>query len=126
MTPSGYNGSHIVVSSSPGSVSFASVATGSLTVAGTITCDEVSTFSVDPNTVVILDAYVSNLNSGSNIDRIIMPISRTEYASYPNKQQQGFPTVFWFDRLLAPTVTLWPVPNPPQGPTTFTILQSFH
>jgi len=39
-----------------------------------------------------------------------MPVSRTEYASYPNKEQQGFPTVFWFDRLVSPTITLWPVP----------------
>lgn len=40
-----------------------------------------------------------------------MPISRTEYASYPNKTQQGFTTVFWFDRLINPTITLWPVPD---------------
>ena len=40
-----------------------------------------------------------------------MPISRTEYASYPNKSQQGFTTVYWFDRLLSPTITLWPVPD---------------
>jgi hypothetical protein len=45
------------------------------------------------------------------IDRIILPISRTEYASYPNKTQQGFPTVAWFDRLLSPTITIWPVPD---------------
>ena len=38
-------------------------------------------------------------------------VSRTEYASYPNKAQQGFPTTFWFDRLLSPTVTIWPVPD---------------
>jgi hypothetical protein len=76
----------------------------------------VSTYSVDANTVVILDAYVTNDDSGANIDRIILPISRTEYASYPNKEQQGFPTVFWFDRLLNPTVTLWPVPNTDNGP----------
>jgi hypothetical protein len=75
-----------------------------------------STYAVDPNTVVMLDAYVQNDDSGANIDRIILPISRTEYASYPNKEQQGFPTVFWFDRLLSPTVTLWPVPNTDNGP----------
>lgn len=69
----------------------------------------VSTYSVDPSTVVILDAYITYGNPP--IDRIIMPISRTEYASYPNKFQQGFPTVFWFDRLLSPTVTIWPVPD---------------
>jgi hypothetical protein len=75
-----------------------------------------ATYSVDSNTVMILDAYVTNDDSGANIDRIILPISRTEYASYPNKEQQGFPTVYWFDRLLNPTVTLWPVPNTDNGP----------
>jgi len=75
-----------------------------------------ATYSVDSNTVVMLDTYVQNDDSGANIDRIILPISRTEYASYPNKEQQGYPTVFWFDRLLSPTVTLWPVPNTDNGP----------
>ena len=77
-----------------------------------------ATYPVDSKTVMILDAYVSNDQTGANIDRIIMPVSRTEYASYPNKNQQGFPTVFWFDRLLSPTVTLWPVPNVDNGPAT--------
>lgn len=76
-----------------------------------------ATYPVDAKTVVILDAYVVNDQTGQNIDRIILPVSRTEYASYPNKEQQGFPTVFWFDRLLSPTVTLWPVPNTSNGPT---------
>ena len=76
----------------------------------------VATYPVQANTVMILDAYVVNDDSGANIDRIILPISRTEYASYPNKEQQGYPTVYWFDRLLSPTVTLWPVPNTDNGP----------
>lgn len=70
------------------------------------------TYTVDSNTVMILDAYMRIDNGLSDpIDRIISPISRTEYASYPNKDQQGFTTTFWFDRLLSPTVTLWPVPD---------------
>jgi hypothetical protein len=71
-----------------------------------------ATYSVDANTVVILDAYM-RIDDGVNdpIDRIILPISRSEYASYPNKEQQGFTTTYWFDRLLSPTVTLWPVPD---------------
>jgi hypothetical protein len=70
-----------------------------------------ATYPVPYNTIVMLDMYVG-INSGAQeIDRILTPISRTEYANYPNKQQQGFPTVAWFDRLLSPTVTLWPVPN---------------
>lgn len=70
-----------------------------------------STYTVSANTIVMLDAYVTTGTGTSAINRVIMPISRTEYASYPNKTQQGFPTTFWFDRLLAPTVTLWPVPD---------------
>jgi hypothetical protein len=71
-----------------------------------------ATYNVDGNTVVMLDAYMVIDNGNADpIDRIILPISRTEYASYPNKEQQGFTTVFWFDRLIAPTVTLWPVPD---------------
>ena len=73
-----------------------------------------ATYSVQLNTVTMLDAYVTIDNGQSPaIDRIILPVSRTEYASYPNKTQQGFPTVFWFDRLISPnpSVTLWPVPN---------------
>lgn len=70
-----------------------------------------ATYDVDANTIVMLDAYVTTGTGTSAINRVIMPISRTEYASYPNKTQQGFPTTFWFDRLLSPTVTLWPVPD---------------
>jgi len=67
-----------------------------------------TTYAVEPNTVMILDAYTT---TDQGIDRVIMPISRTEYASYPNKEQQGFVTSFWYDRLISPTITLWPVPD---------------
>lgn len=69
------------------------------------------TYSVDAETVMILDMYITTSVSGASNDRYILPISRTEYASYPNKTQQGFPTVYWFDRLISPTITLWPVPD---------------
>jgi hypothetical protein len=70
-----------------------------------------ATYQVPSNTIVMLDAYITLNTGAAGIDRLILPISRTEYASFANKQQQGFPTSFWFDRLLAPTVTLWPVPT---------------
>ena len=73
-----------------------------------------ATYNVPLNTVTMLDAYMEIDNgSGQPIDRIILPVSRTEYASYPNKEQQGFTTTYWFDRLINPnpTVTLWPVPD---------------
>lgn len=68
-----------------------------------------ATYDVDSSVVVILDAYISYGSPAT--DRIIMPVSRSEYASYPQKEMQGFPTVWWFDRLLSPTVTVWPVPD---------------
>ena len=74
-----------------------------------------STYPIPNNTIVILDAYYTINNGQQEIDRIMTPISRTEYANYPNKSQQGAPTVFWNDRLLAPTVTLWPTPNGQQA-----------
>lgn len=74
-----------------------------------------ATYSVPANTVVMLDAYVVQNLGGATINRLILPISRSEYASYPNPSQQGFPTTYWFDRLLSPTVTLWPVPDGTQS-----------
>lgn len=68
-----------------------------------------ATYSVPASTVMILDAYISY--GTPNTDRLIFPVSRTEYASYPNKTSQGVPSVFWFDRLTSPTVTLWFVPD---------------
>ena len=66
-----------------------------------------ATYSVDAKTVMILDAYITV----SSQDRLIFPISRTEYSSFPNKAAEGVPSVFWFDRILAPTLTLWLVPD---------------
>lgn len=64
------------------------------------------------NNIVMLDTYIQTVDSsGNSTDRLILPISRTEYASYPNKAQQGFPTTYWQDRLISSTVTLWPVPD---------------
>lgn len=70
------------------------------------------TYAVPSNTIMVLDAYISIPNGdGTFTDRIITPLSRTEYASMPNKLQQSAPTSFWYDRLISPTMTLWPNPD---------------
>ena len=72
----------------------------------------VTTYAVQPRTVMILDAWITtNAGSVTSNDLLITPLSRTEYASISNKTSPGRPTSFWFDRLISPTVTLWPVPN---------------
>ncbi len=70
-----------------------------------------SAYNLPANNIVMLDTYISTTTGSQTIDRIILPVSRTEYASYPNKAQQGFPTTYWQDRLISSTVTLWPVPD---------------
>jgi hypothetical protein len=52
-------------------------------------------------------------------DRVLMPISRSDYAALPDKAQQAPPTVYYFDRQATqPTVTLWQVPDQ-NGPYAF-------
>jgi hypothetical protein len=44
-------------------------------------------------------------------DRIILPMSRSDYAAIANKYQQGFPTSYWWDRLTPSKMYVWPVPQ---------------
>ena len=71
------------------------------------------TYDVQPRTVMILDAWITAGQSSavSANDLYITPVSRTEYASFSNKATAGRPTCYWFDRLISPTITLWPVPD---------------
>jgi hypothetical protein len=66
------------------------------------------TYSVPANTIDILDAYATN---AAGQDRIILPVSRTEYASYPDKQKPGAITTYWFNRVLAPTISFYLNPD---------------
>ncbi len=78
-----------------------------------------ATYTISPQTVMILDAsIVLNIGTPSESRRYITPISRTEYISYANQQTPGPPTVYWFDRLISPTITFYPVPDN-AGPYTF-------
>lgn len=77
-----------------------------------------ATYDVDPKVVMILDAYISlNYGESDQTDRYISPISRTDYAAISQKETQGQPTAYWFDRLISPTITLWTVPDG-NGPYT--------
>jgi hypothetical protein len=69
------------------------------------------TYSVPAETVMITNAYVSTGSGTARIDRLIFPISQTEYAALPSKFIQAPPTQFWFNRLISPTITLYQVPD---------------
>lgn len=62
-------------------------------------------YSIPKTVVFMLDLYV-NLG-GSDI--ILTPISRSDYAAFPDKTVQGRPTSYWFDRTEEPSLYLWPL-----------------
>ena len=66
-----------------------------------------ATYTVPLNVISVLDVYINNGSS----NRLIFPFSRTDYASLAEPNEQGFPTTFWWDRLIPSAITLWPVPD---------------
>lgn len=78
-----------------------------------------SLYTIPTNTVMILDGWITTQSgTSSQNDRYITPMSRSEYASLANKNTPGPPTQYWFDRLQAPTITMYPVPDN-SGPFIF-------
>lgn len=66
-----------------------------------------TSYTLDANTVQILDVYISTTAGGTTTDRILSPLGRTDYAMIPNKEQQGTPTSYWFDRQITPVLYVW-------------------
>lgn len=70
------------------------------------------------NFIIVTDAYIqTQVSAGVVNNRIIFPVGRSEWISYPNPFTQAFPTIYWFNRVLPPTVNLYPVPDG-NGPYT--------
>jgi hypothetical protein len=69
-----------------------------------------ATYSIPAQTRMILSAYI-RYSTNPTLDRYVYPISRDEYAAITTKGTQAFPSQYWFDRLISPTVTFYPVPD---------------
>lgn len=67
-----------------------------------------ATYTLAARTIAVLEA-VRRDSSGNDV--WLSPISRSEWAALPDKDQAGLPTQFYFDRQTTPTLTLWPVIN---------------
>ena len=62
-------------------------------------------YDLQPRTVSILQVYTRTTSGGINTDLVISPISRSEYAAIPNKDQESNrPTQFYFQRTITPTL----------------------
>ena len=114
------SGSTAIILSKPTSTTTTiTVPSGSFTAGETITStdsDDASistTISADPSlsdaqaTVDVLEAVIRRSSSDLGISRI----GRGDYLDTPSKTTQGRPSQFYIDRLITPTITLWPSPE---------------
>lgn len=74
------------------------------------------TFLTNPDGSLVLTnegapIVTGTTGAGPPNDRIIFGVSRTEYASYPNKTQQAPPTVVWVDRVQPVQVNIYATPD---------------
>lgn len=78
------------------------VATGTTTVTqGT------SQYTLAEDVVDLLDMVLRRSGTDYEMSRI----SRGDYLDFPNKTDQGRPSQFYFDRQIAPEITLWQTPE---------------
>jgi len=70
-------------------------------------------YTLPTNLVTLSEVYYSTVNGGGagiNSDRIMLPMTRDDYAQVVNKLQTGTPTQYWFEMLTTPQITVWQVP----------------
>lgn len=72
----------------------------------------VATYTLTARTIAIAIAYISTTDTLGNVtDRVIGPLSATDYGSIANKANQAPPNSYWFNLVNPPTITLWPTPD---------------
>jgi len=69
-----------------------------------------ATYAIPAETRMILSSFI-RYSTNPALDRYMYPISRDEYAAISTKTTQGFPSQYWFDRLISPTITFYLVPD---------------
>jgi hypothetical protein len=79
-----------------------------------------ATYALPARMIAIQSAFITITSGSVSRDRIIWPLSTTEYAALPDKAKQAPPTSYWYDRQITPQITMWPVPDAPAG-TTYTL-----
>lgn len=81
------------------------------TLISTVLVSGTATYALPASTIAIQACYLTTTSGGVSTDRILWPYSVLEYASLPNKTEQGPPTAYWYNRLATPELSLWPVPD---------------
>ena len=79
-------------------------------------------YTLPSNIIDLTELWYTTVNgngTGQPLDRFMVPMTRTQWAMLPNKQQQGIPTTYWFERLATPVLTIWETPS--QGAPTYVL-----
>lgn len=74
----------------------------------------VSVVASDANYVLparILVVQIAYLTPSGGKDRVLLPLSETEYAGIPDKTIEAVPSAYWFNQQLTPEINLWAVPD---------------
>lgn len=69
----------------------------------------------DGATLAIQQIYFSQPTTQGTGDRWLTALSYTEWMQIATKMNIGFPSSYFFDAQINPTMTLWPVPGPGTG-----------
>lgn len=83
---------------------------GTIDILDAYVTDTVSTQPYDADNQATTDANVWNMPNAPTVDRIMTGLGRSEYMSLPQKQDQGSPTSFWYQKGIAQKISIWPVP----------------
>lgn len=73
--------------------------------------DGTASYTLTARTIMVLIATIRTGSGATQNDRVIGPVSAVEYQSFPNKAEEGVPSVYWFNRQITPTITFWVVPD---------------
>ena len=77
--------------------------------------DGTTTYNVDSSdataAIDVLDAYVRETINSNPVDLQMTRLSRSEYASVPDKSTEGKPLQFFVDKQLSPTISVYPTPD---------------
>lgn len=73
--------------------------------------DGTATYSVPARALMILSCFIRTGSGDSQNDRICWPISQFDYASLSTKNAQGFPSQYFFNRLISPEISFYLVPD---------------
>lgn len=78
-----------------------------------------TTYTLPARAVMILSCFIRTGSGDSQTDRILSPVSQVEYASFSNKNEEGFPSVYWFSRSATPQISFYLTPDDTQTYTAY-------